>query len=340
MFDRSRFKQYKYVYDYHHEVKGIAMPLDVAYSLEIEDFIDADKAYEFYWSGLITNKKAFICPGDSCQAQVTCANIDEETQNMRVVPHFRIYGEHGEKCEIFNKIPLKILEMTSEESSGEKKSVELSVVDSFMLIRPPSYYETRDKNTNVDGDELKKKINYKSKNLAYTFRQNGFISSVYSVRTIVSRYIRYFSDKSIENRLINISGKSVPYTSFFKLIWEQDLESLPEDSLIYYGWAYIDRYDKGYKVKFKKGFKNKDGVVLPVSFFISDNLIEKYPIKKLVTKRISSISSMSKPTGFVFIYGTPKLKKLATTSKEYVNFALYNLDMVDVNKDSPMPKRK
>ncbi|WP_343553129.1 hypothetical protein [Pantoea sp.] len=315
------------------------MPLDVAYSLEIEDFIDADKAYEFYWSGLITNKKAFVCPGDSCKAQVTCANIDEETQNMRVVPHFRIYGEHGEKCEIFNKIPLKILDLVGGEGNGEKKSVELSVVDSFILVRPSSYYEIRDKNTNSNGNDLKKKINYKSKNLTYDLMQNGFISSVYSVRTIVSRYLRYYADKSIDNRLVNISGKSVPYASFFKLIWEQDLESLPENSLIYYGWAYVDRYEKGYKVKFKKGLKDKSGVVLPVSFFISNDLIEKYPIKKLVTKRIASISIMSKPTAFVFIYGKPKLKKSATTSKEYINFSLYNLDMVDVNTDSPMPKK-
>lgn len=321
-------------------LKRIVMPLDIAYSLELEDFVDADKAYEFYWSGLITNKKAFICPGDNCQAQVTCANIDEETQNMRVVPHFRIYGEHGEKCEIFNKIPLKIMELMSREGNGEKKSVELSVVDSFVLIRPPSYYEIRDKNDNLKKDELKKKINYKSKNLTYTLMQTGFISSVYSVRTIVSRFIRYSADKSIDNRLINISGKSVPYASFFKLIWEQGIESLPEHSLIYYGWAYVDRYEKGYKIKFKKGLKNKLGVILPVSFFIGNELIEKYPIKKLVMKRIASISSMSKPTAFVFIYGKPKLKESAKTSKEYINFSLYNLDMVDVNKDNPIPKKK
>ncbi|WP_312179835.1 hypothetical protein [Pantoea sp. CTOTU46764] len=315
------------------------MSLDVAYSLEIEDFIDADKAYEFYWSGLITNKKAFICPGDNCNAQVTCANIDEETHNMRVVPHFRVYGDHGENCEVFNKVPLKILEVITSEGNNDKKSVDLSVVDSFFLTRPDSYYDVKDKKNNIEED-VSEKRSYKSKSIEYNIKQTGFISSIYSVRTTVSRFLRYSADRTVGNRIINISGSSIPYPSFFKLIWEQDFESLPDHSLIYYGWAYVDRHENGYKVKFKKRLKNKLGVLLPVTLFIGDKLIEKYPIKKLVTKRISSISSMSKPTAFVFIYGKPRLYKSPTTSKEYINFDLYNLDMVDVNKDSPMPKKK
>ncbi|EOX3449132.1 hypothetical protein ACPFUP_003661 [Vibrio cholerae] len=32
------------------------MSLDVAYSLEIDDFIDPDKAYELFWSGMLEDK--------------------------------------------------------------------------------------------------------------------------------------------------------------------------------------------------------------------------------------------------------------------------------------------
>ena len=47
-----------------------------------------------YWSGVITDKKKFVCPGSGCTAQVTCANLDEDLQDMKVVPHYRIYGRH------------------------------------------------------------------------------------------------------------------------------------------------------------------------------------------------------------------------------------------------------
>ncbi|MEX0445702.1 hypothetical protein [Xenorhabdus sp. SGI246] len=316
------------------------MSLDVAYSLEIEDFIDADRAYEFYWAGLITSKKAFICPGENCRAQVTCANIDEETQKMKVVPHFRVYGDHDESCEVFNKVPLKITEVILENNNTEKKSIDLSVVDSFLLVRPPSYYEVNDKKIDFKLEDLKRNIKYKNKNISYNLKQIGFIGNVYSVRTIVSRFLRYSSDNTISNRSINISGMNIPYSSFLKLIWEQKLEDLPEYGLIYYGWAYVDRHEKGYKIKFKKGFKNELDEILPVSLYIGDKLIEKYPIKKLVTKRLSSISAEIKPTAFVFVYGKPRIYKSPKTLKEYVNFDLYNLDMVDVNKETPLPKKK
>ncbi|MFP1730218.1 hypothetical protein ACLEC0_12135 [Lonsdalea quercina] len=78
------------------------MPLDIAYSIEIEDFIDPDKAYDLYWSGIIKDNHAFVCPGTDCQAQVTSANLYVESQDMKVVPHFRVYGKHSNSCEVFN----------------------------------------------------------------------------------------------------------------------------------------------------------------------------------------------------------------------------------------------
>lgn len=319
--------------------KGITMSLDIAYSLEIEDFIDADRAYDFYWSGLITNKKAFICPGENCQAQVTCANIDEDTQKMKVVPHFRVYGEHDKSCEIFNKVPLKIVDIISDKNKTEKKSVDLSVTDSFFRERPLSYYDINKKNDTVP-KEFKKNTQCKNKNISYNLKQIGHFSNIYSVRTIVSRFLRYSSDNTIKHRFINIDGMNVSYSSFLKLIWEQSLKDLPDYGLVYYGWAYVDRYKEGYRIKFKKGFKSQSNNVLPVSVYIGDKLIEKYPIKKLIVKRLSSISAEAKPTAFVFIYGKPRVYRSDKTLKEYVNFDLYNLDMIDLNKETPLPKKR
>ena len=79
------------------------MAIDIAYSIEINDYLDPDRAYEYYWTEIIKDKKGFECPGDNCSAQITCANLDEDRQNMRMVPHYRVYGDHSTECEIFNE---------------------------------------------------------------------------------------------------------------------------------------------------------------------------------------------------------------------------------------------
>ncbi|NHB91977.1 hypothetical protein [Photorhabdus cinerea] len=316
------------------------MSIDVAFSIEIEDFLDADRAYEFFWAGKITDKKAFLCPGENCMAQVTCANLDEESQNMKVVPHFRVYGKHDEQCEIFRKVPLKITELIVSAQAAEKKSVDLSVVDTFSLKRPDSYYESKNSNRdNIEKSVLERK-RYITKNTSYNLKQIGTIGKLYSVRTIVGRYLRYISDDSLKNRRINVKGQDIPYSSFLKSVWEQSLKSLPEYDIVYYGWAYVDRYEKGYKIKFKKGFKDNEGKILQASFFVSDKIIDKYPIKNLMIRRLAKISSMAKPTGFVFIYGKPKYFKSPKTGKEYINFDMFNLDFIDINKESPLPTRR
>ncbi|WP_341524237.1 hypothetical protein AABC73_13360 [Pseudomonas sp. G.S.17] len=84
--------------------------------------------------------------------------------------------------------------------------------------------------------------------------ESGIVGPIYSVRSVVSRYIRYRSDNILEFRRLNIAGQDVAYDSIFKCVWEQDLNDLPDHPVIYYGWAYIDRTrkDDAYRIKFKK----------------------------------------------------------------------------------------
>ncbi|REF26909.1 hypothetical protein BDD26_1617 [Xenorhabdus cabanillasii] len=213
----------------------------------------------------------------------------------------------------------------------------LSIVDLFLLSRPPSYYESQrsDKNKALTSIEKNKNI---IKNISYYLKKIGETSKVYSVRSIVSRYLRYHRDGTLNNRKINVSGKDISYRSFFIKIREQAITNLPEDPAIYYGWAYIDKYDKGYRVKFKKTFTYKNEKI-KISFFIRDNLIEKYEIKRLITKRIKKISSLSKPTAFVFIYGKPKIKTIKEKNKKFINFEMNNLDYMDIDANHPLLRK-
>ena len=312
------------------------MPLDIAYSIEAEDYLDPDRAYELYWSGIITDKKKFLCPGTDCTAKVTCANLDEDIQDMKVVPHYRIYGKHSKSCEIFNEIPLDLHYEDGVSIKEERRTLDESVVDVFLLERPDSYYEESKPNKNPNQKPVNKtKFVKRSKDTK--LRENGSIGNIYSVRSVVGRYIRYKKENSLEQRRVNIQGKDVHYQSIFKCIWEQDLNNLPDYPVIYYGWAFVNRLPSGhgYQIKFKKKFK-KDTQEYTSTVMIADRLIDSYKIKKLVSTRLGKIFKNDKPTAFVFIYGKPEEKE-SKSGHKYANFSISNLDMIDINYDCPLP---
>lgn len=312
------------------------MSLDIAYSIEADDYLDPDRAYDLYWSGLITDKKKFLCPGTDCSAQVTCANLDEDVQDMKVVPHFRVYGSHSESCEIFNNVPLDLRYEDGVSVKEERRSVDESVVDVFLLERPASYYDEPKVNIFPNQKQVKKS-QFIKRPKDTILRENGSVGNIYSVRSVVSRYIRYKKDGSLDHRRVNIQGRDVHYKSIFKCIWEQDLETLPDYPVIYYGWAFINRLPSGYgyQIKFKKNFKKAEEDFI-TTVMIGDRLIDSYKIKKLVTTRLEKIIQKEKPTAFVFIYGKPE-ENMSKKGVKYANFSITNLDMIDINYDCPLP---
>ena len=86
--------------------------IEEAYSKEYNEIIDVEKAYELYWDGLITDKRAFECP--KCSLKITAANIDKVRVEMKNTPHFKAYGEHELGCsyqlEALNKRNTKLQE--------------------------------------------------------------------------------------------------------------------------------------------------------------------------------------------------------------------------------------
>lgn len=312
------------------------LSLDIAYSKEVDDYIDPDRAYDLYWSGIIKDKKSFLCPGNDCTAQVTCANLDEDVQDMKVAPHFRIYGPHSDSCEIFNNVPLDLRYEDGVSVKEELRSIEESVVDIFLLERPSSYYDESNVNK-FPNQKPVKKSQFLKRSSQTVLREKGTVGNIYSVRSVVGRYIRYKNDGSLEHRRVNILGQDVNYKSIFQCIWEQDLNTLPDYPVIYYGRAFINRLpsDYGYQIKFKKHFK-KGEEDFTTTVMISDRLIDSYKVKKLVTTRLEKIIQKDKPTAFVFIYGKPE-ENMSQKKFKYANFSITNLDMIDINYDCPLP---
>ncbi|EPS3610741.1 hypothetical protein ACVELR_003564, partial [Vibrio cholerae] len=308
---------------------------NMAYSLEIDDFIDPDKAYELFWSGMLEDKRAFICPGTNCTASVTCANLDKDTSSLKVVPHYRIFGDHSDECEIHKKVPLKLKYAETTVQTAAHKTLDTSIVDTFLENRPASYYDLYKKSLGSKNSKTRTVSILRAKS-ERQLKEIGVISNIYSVRTVVSRYARYKKDGTLGLRRLNLSGKDVPYESIFNKIERQVVSDLPQLAHIYHGWAFINRLRSGYgyQIKFRNKLKNEDSSQEYITtIMIADRLIEQYKMKKLVAKRMEKINKSSNPIAYVFIYGTPKVN---VRNDKYANIDITNLDMIDICVENPL----
>ncbi|MBM4950742.1 hypothetical protein HYO33_22740 [Vibrio parahaemolyticus] len=313
------------------------MSLDVAYSIEIDDFIDPDKAYELYWSGMLEDKRAFLCPGTNCSANVTCANLDKDTSSLKVVPHFRVFGSHTKGCEVSRNVPLKLQYAEPTTQTATHKTLDTSIVDTFLEKRPESYYDHYKTNSRAKNAKVRM-VNILKSKAERQLKEIGVTSSIYSVRTVVSRYARYKKDGTLELRRLNIAGKDKPYTSLFSKIENQIVSDLPQMPSIYHGWAFINRLPSGhgYQIKFKKKLKgNSSDKEFTTTVMIGDRLIEHYKMKKLVAKRIEKLYKSPNPTAYVFIYGAPRVNE---RNDRYANIDITNLDMIDICLEDPWAK--
>ncbi|KID56847.1 hypothetical protein JF50_13190 [Pseudoalteromonas luteoviolacea] len=296
--------------------------LEEAYSTEYQEIIDPELAYDLYWAGIITDKSAFECPGDKCDAKVTCINLDQEKQDMRQSPHFRGYN-HSDSCDATfgqDRPPGEESPQTPAQSKFVKSDV---ISDIFHLKRPKNQFAKKDPK-GIDPTKEKKKSRRRGRNITGDELYGG--SKYYSVRSLVSKFIRYRKNDSLTEYNVNINGKDVSYKSLFKGVYQQPLEALPDENLIYWGVAFIDYLDKQkcYKISFVQTLEHNGDNLRP-SFFVSENMIADYPVKNLVVKRLNKLSKEKDKRAFIFIYSKPRF-----AGGKYINFQLDSLDYLEI----------
>ncbi|MDD7643203.1 MAG: hypothetical protein PUK75_12170 [bacterium] len=80
--------------------------IEMAFSLEINDSVDAIEANELWMEGVLKDKKAFICVGKNCSAGITCKNMDTFATDRKRIPHFIMSQHenmHSDSCEVFRE---------------------------------------------------------------------------------------------------------------------------------------------------------------------------------------------------------------------------------------------
>ncbi|MCP3942583.1 MAG: hypothetical protein GY710_14000 [Desulfobacteraceae bacterium] len=303
------------------------MKIEKAYSLDCNEVIDAELAYDYYWNEKISNPQNFECPSADCSTSITCANLYKLRQNMKVDPYYKAIGEHSKDCTLEKDITNKRKKAAAQSKvpSRSKNNKSNGTADLFMLERPKSHWE-REQAGNLIGDPTTRKNRKRSiKSKAY---DDYFSPSRYfSLVPIISKFFRFKQTDKLDNTYIKINGFEISYKEMFIKIQGQELLSLPEDPRIFYSEAFVNK-SKGdsYLIRFANELKNSDSLIKP-TFFITQNQLEKSFSKKVKKAKFEDLSKNRSPTILAFIYGKPLFK-----DNQYINFSLKNIDLFDFRK--------
>lgn len=299
--------------------------LEEAYSLEYGDIIDPELAYDLFWAGVINDKSAFVCPSEFCNAKVTCINIAKEKQDMHQSPHFRGY-KHSADCDATLEDEGSVVEVAGDEGSQAKVVKAEEIPDVFHLKRPDNQFA---KNPDMSGEKSQKKKEERRRERLVGDGEVRSGSEFYSVRSLVSKFIRYRKTQTLSENKVNISGRDQSYGSLFKGVYQQTIEALPEDKLIYWGVAFVDYLENQgcYQIKFGQNLSWEGQEIRP-AFFIHDDIIEQYPVRNLVVRRLEKIRNSEDHRAFIFLYSKPY--GVEKGEKRYINFNFESLDYLEV----------
>lgn len=285
--------------------------LPFAFSIEINDIIDAEQAYELFWSGIIQNGSAFNCPEENCEGNATCINVDKAENDMLQHPHFRGYN-HNRDC-IHHPEKVKALSKGNSTSSGSR-----SQLDELFLARPEKEAGTTsnavETTTRVHGtkDQKSNKV-YRAK--------------YFTIRSLVSKFVEHRKKNEEREHHVKIDAIKLSYKDLFIGVYNQDYDSLPRYNRIYWGVAFLDKdpAKEHYKIRFAEAFKLNGEEIRP-SFLLYENLIDSYH-SRLIKTRINQYSKGKSPRVLIFIYSKPFTPK---NEGKYINLKIENLDMLDI----------
>lgn len=296
--------------------------LEEAYSLKYKDVIDAEKAYELFWDGTISDKRAFQCTDPNCEAQITCVNIDKKRAEMKQIPHFKCYGKHSDKCEAIKEFDEKRENRDKKEKGNSMKYID-NTIDIFSFDRPKRdgiVVETKDTSNNVNPKEKKAKIKEKYKDSG---RRNV---TYYSVKPLISKFEKYSTENSLDKHFINIKGFNISYKRMFVSIKDIDIESVEKYYRVYYGIGRIYKSKKNnddFVIFFKNGFGNKG---IKTCIYIGSNVIDKHYRKNKWREELEYLVEVKNKEIMFFINSKPEKKRdiiyLPVSSMDFIDYRI------------------
>lgn len=303
------------------------MKVEEAYSTDYCGTVDAEKAYDLFWSGTIKNKKNFECPDPNCEAQITCANLDKVRDKMKNVLHFKAYGLHSSKCNVVSD-KIKVTREQDIIDSGEpRKSYIESETDILLLKRPKQHSRIVNILTNVsviENNAIKSKI-----------KQNYFSNSKrdpeYStIKPLVSKFEEYLLKGHLYKHFIKISDYKLSYKSMFIEVNNQEFNTFSKYPRIYYGEAIIIKArTNDYRIRFINQI-NHQGKSYNPEVYINESLLNKHYMRRYWKNLLDEIVLLKNNVLF-YVYCKPgfneSTKSNVTTT--YLNFKSNSLDYLE-----------
>lgn len=301
------------------------MKIEHAFSIDLNETIDIDTAYELFTAGRILDKRNFSCLYPGCAGDVTAANLDKLRQDMAVDPYFRRVGdEHTAQCDSDGGCEVTA-SGPDEEVRRMRGRKDDATPDQFVLSRPPSH-EVKVQLTPVEPPGVGP-----AKRKRGTGAPGGAGSSpstAYSVGSLVSRFAKYRKQGIDDIKMLSIKGFQLSYRDMFVPLAGLEMMNVVSHPRVYFGRAFVDRKQTGYAITFVP----ESAVVLEAkkyrpSLFVSDERIAAAYSRKLFDGKFKDLSERGRPDAWFFIYGKPE--RVEREGKTYVNFKVFNLDFID-----------
>lgn len=306
------------------------MKIDKALSLDCYEVVDAEQAYDYYWSdsGKIKDKRNFECASEQCNARITCANLYRLRQDMIYNLYFKAISDHSNECDLHRRNLGKTKNLQQNDQPGfARTNLSENLPDIFEMVRPPSHYEYKEitdiTNNSVEQEELKR-----SRKREVT--SNELRSSrCYTVRQLVSKYFRYKQENKLSHHYIKIKGINISYAEMFVKVKDQEFFNCSQYPRIYFGKAFVNQVNNkdDYFISFSNSFRIK-GIKIRPSTYISKDMLEKAFTKRLFETKIKELSQKNYPAVYCFVYSKPTLKK-----DKYINLNTGNMDYFDMRED-------
>lgn len=290
-----------------------------AYSLDLNEKVNAKEADIAYQKGLISSQKNFQCPHHACGIAVTCANLERPKYKRKVDPYFKSVENHKFGC------PFAEEERCIKLQEIERNGFYENITSGEILV---NLAEPTPKKQNSDSVSVAKKSSVsRTRQPSDSKKEKISINQTKTLSVLVSSFLNN------ENFLITLPKpyqERIFLKDVFIKIDEQDLSNLEQNCWrIYYGKAWINKLPSGdYQIKFDSQLSDislKGGGVRP-SFFISKSWIYDSPYEKFRKEKIDELIVQKKPKQVFIFSDIPSLNH----TKEYINFMLEGLSYLEI----------
>lgn len=289
------------------------MKLEKAYSIELDKVVSASEADNHYQNGEISSKFSFTCPGENCNAQVTCANLDKPVIKRIRSPYYLIVGECCDGCEINRAI----------EGENRRRGVGRNIYsesegyihDAVRLDVTPLSNKRSSGHIDLEGDGS---YIVGGKSTSVDSRSKRKVQQKRRLSALVSAF------RNKEYLKIQVPNEGVmPILDFFIDVRDKEIGDLDDGYRVYYGKAWVNKSDKGYSVRFRDTMKCNDIISNP-SFFVPLRFLEESSFGDFNLRFMDDLANKKLKDVYILCEVAPYLVK-----KKYINFMLNGVDFFE-----------